>query len=177
MIQIKILGRLALIRNDIVLRKQIGENQLRSTEQNFKNQADPDGKAWPPLKRATQKAKKRNKDKILTESRRLRKGINYRIAGDNIYVGIRLSYARIHNEGGTIKRFARSRSVEFNVNRRTGTSRFAKRGKGNFAQNVTFSGGTITIPQRQYLGVGKRDKEEIRQIILDRAKKLARGKS
>lgn len=155
-----------------VLGRRIGEYQIRSTQDNFRNETSPDGDKWLPLAPSTRRRKTRNKDKILTESTRLRRSINYAVTdgGQVVRIGVKLAYARIHQYGGRIKLAARSRRVNFKIDR-NGRSRFAKARNANFQQNVTFGASEITIPARPYLGVSRKDRDEIKEIVAEVVRK------
>lgn len=60
-------------------------------------------------------------------------------------------YARIHNEGGTIHKYAQSGKLNFKITK-SGKSRFAKLKNANFQQNVTFGEHDIKMPKRKYIG-------------------------
>ena len=68
------------------LMKNIGEKLLNSTRDRFRNEQDPDGKAWEPLSEVTKGRKKKNVDKVLTERGHLSR-INYRSADGFIEIG------------------------------------------------------------------------------------------
>ena len=72
---------------------------------------------------------------------------------NSAWVGAAKKYAAIHQFGGTVERQARTSTVYFRQNQRTGQvgSRFVKKRKSNFAQDVTIGAYTIIIPPRPYL--------------------------
>jgi hypothetical protein len=60
-------------------------------------------------------------------------------------------YAKIHQDGGTIHRKARTQmNVEFKTSKR-GIHRFAKEGKGTTKKHVSVGEYTITIPKRLHV--------------------------
>ena len=60
-------------------------------------------------------------------------------------------YAVIHNEGGIINKKESNRSINFKISR-DGRSRFSKKKKANFQQDVTIGAHAIKIPKRQFVG-------------------------
>jgi len=146
---------------------QIGEYLIRETQLRFDRQESPDGNPWAPLKPRTVKAKNRqNKiSKILQARGDLRRSIVYQSSNTSLVIGSNRDYAAIHQFGGEIALAARSRAVNFRVNKRTGQSRFARKERGNFQQDVNFRASRIIIPARPYLGVNAQDEAEIIRIL------------
>jgi len=132
--------------------KAIGEHMLRSTENNFRKQAAPDGTPWKPLKVLSYHLGYKMRKKkpthtrsggltagfqkylgartILTDSKELRGSIHYRAGRTGVQWGSGKVYAAIHQLGG-------------------------KAGRGK----------KVTIPARPYLGVGPADRVEILDIV------------
>lgn len=147
------------------LKGRVIEHQLRSTQQNFDSESDPNGRPWQRLAPSTLKRKKGSR--ILTETTALRKRINGRQTARGVVIGVKLSYAAIHQFGGTIRQPARTQTLNFKVNSRTGESRFAKKSKANFQQQARRGESSIKIPARPYLGFGEDDVRQIRRIIAE----------
>ena len=80
--------------------KSFGEHMVNVTETRFKGEKAPSGAPWQPLKPATRRSKKKNKDKILTEYGRLRRSIIYRAKDQKMAYGTNKKYGAIHQFGG-----------------------------------------------------------------------------
>ncbi|WP_321367602.1 phage virion morphogenesis protein [uncultured Desulfuromusa sp.] len=128
--------------------KAIGEHLLRSTEENFRGEHEPDGTPWKPLKvlsyhlgysigkkKATHTksgsltaafSKYLAGRKILTDSHELRNSIHYSASRTSVAIGSGKVYAALHQFGG-------------------------KAGRGK----------KVTIPARPFLGIGPGDRQEI----------------
>lgn len=139
--------------------KNIGEHMKRSIGENFSAGGRP--KKWKPIKRNTMIAKlggkgkvfgkrgkikkaarrKIGKNKILVDSSRLVRSINYRVVSDGVLIGSNLDYAAIHQFGG-----------------------IAGRGAGRSSRSGG-STGTAIIPARPYLVVQKEDDVAIASIM------------
>jgi len=72
--------------------------------------------------------------------------------GNGFRMIVDLPYAKIHNEGGTINKSATSRAMNFNVNMRTGRSKFSTAKGANFQQDVNIGAHSINMPKRQFVG-------------------------
>lgn len=115
-------------------------------------------KRWASRKR---KDKKRPGRAILMNRGRLRNSIRGTIQGDTIVFGTDVPYAKIHNEGGTIQRHARSDL--FVRNRYVKGKKKGKFKKGTKAgRGFTFKAGQATMPKRQFIG----DSAHLRKIII-----------
>lgn len=126
--------------------KNIGEYETSSTKRRFLDEQDPDGRPWLELNTLYAKTKK-GPGKLRGQSRSLSE-IVYQVAEDSVEIGTNAIYARIHNEGGTIKP------------KSAGALLFSMGGQ-------TFMVQQVKIPKRQFLGVNETDREEIMEIILD----------
>lgn len=137
----------------------IGQALVTATDLDFRAQQDPWGKAWTRLSASTlrrrRKGRGRGGDKILRDSGRLANSISYRAGKDSVAVGTNVVYAAIHQFGGTIARAARTGTVYFRHNKRTGTvgNKFVRRSRSNFAQDVNIGAHSISIPPRPFLPV------------------------
>jgi phage virion morphogenesis protein len=81
--------------------RDIGEYMLRRTDDCFRDERDPQGRAWKPLSPVTLAMKKN--DKILTEKGGLRGNIAYAAGRDSVTIGTgpaQSAYAAIHQFGG-----------------------------------------------------------------------------
>lgn len=126
--------------------KNIGEYETRVTKRRFMDEKDPDGSPWVGLNPLYAKTKK-GPGKLRGESRSL-SAIAYQVAADSVEIGSDVIYARIHNEGGTIRP------------KTAGALVFSMGGQ-------TFNVQSVKIPKRQYLGISAADREEILAIVTD----------
>ena len=79
---------------------RLGEYLLRSTQDRFKTQTDPDGTPWAQLAPHTKKRKKYNPQKILTLRGTLRSQMRYQVLDKHsVQVGSALPYAATHQFG------------------------------------------------------------------------------
>ena len=84
------------------LMESIGELLQNSTLDRFRDEEDPDGKAWEPLSEVTKSRKKENVNKVLTERGHLSgSSINYRARKDYIEIGSTRIYAGTHQFGAS----------------------------------------------------------------------------
>ena len=127
------------------LMKNIGEMLLNSTRDRFRNEQDPDGKAWEPLSEVT-KGRKKNVDKVLTERGHLSGSINYRSGDGFIEIGSTRIYAGTHQ-------FGASRGA-------LGTGSFKTRAG-------TFPVPWGDIPARPFLGLSAGDRLAINNAVAD----------
>ena len=95
----------------------------------------PDGAAWPANRQGTS---------ILVQSGALMGSIDYAVGGDGVQIGTGLVYAGIHQHGGTITPKS-ARALVF------------------MAGNALVFTQSVTIPQRQFLGVSPDNEEELRE--------------
>lgn len=144
--------------------RSVGEFLLLRTQERFDSEVDPEGKSWAPLAASTLRSKRNRK--ILTESTALRRSIVYRVSDAGVEIGTNIDYASIHQFGGAIAQAARTRTLNFRIDR-DGKSRFAKKKRANFQQDVQVGSRTVVIPRREFLGVSERDREEIARIVMD----------
>lgn len=127
----------------------VGNLVVNNALDNFKNQAF-NGQAW---KARQNKSKRGNgRQNILVQSGALRRSIRIiRSTATSVTVGSDLPYADVHNEGGEIKRKARSETFVRN--------RYSKgKRKGKFAKGTTSGRGysfraySYRMSKRQFLG-------------------------
>lgn len=160
--------------------RSIGEMMLRSTDQRFRDQRDPEGKAWLPISPAWRDEKKRNKQlqTILQMRGRLRGSIAYHASNDRLAVGSKVVYAAIHQLGGSIQQGERRQTLAFHGKDETKPGKFISRDKASKAKTAvtirfaTIKARTITMPARPYLGLSKDDRERAAKIL---ARHLAGG--
>lgn len=129
------------------LHKEIGEEIVSSTQERFKTQKGPDGKAWKKSYRVEDKG-----GVTLRDTGRLRNSITCRARPDRVEVGTNDKRARIHQKGGIIKA-KRAKALYFPVG-----------GKWAVKQQVK-------MPARPYLGINDDDEEAIQEIIAERLRR------
>ena len=128
--------------------RHIGEGLLNSTRERFNTQESPGGSPWAPLSETTLARKRRNQDKILTESGDLRRDIVYSVGDDFVEIGSSRIYAGTHQFGASKGEFG---STEV-------------RGR-----EVPLPWGDI--PDRPFLGLSDDDRRDIADAIFDHLKK------
>jgi phage virion morphogenesis protein len=127
--------------------KNIGEYEMEATKDRFRTERDPDGKPWESLNALYKTTKKG--PRILTGQTRSLSEIIYQLASQtSVEVGSNVVYARIHNEGGTIKPKNATALV------------FSMGGQ-------TFKVKSVRMPRRAFLGINEEDRREIEAIIRD----------
>jgi len=130
---------------------ELANMSLKFFDQSFKKQGFEDNifQHWKERK----KKDKRNR-KILIKSGALRRSIMVKYKSFNkIIIGSYLPYSRIHNEGGTIKREAHAKTLNFHI-QKNGKSRFVKATskRANFQADYNVGAYTINMPKRQFMG-------------------------
>ena len=137
----------------------IGEGNLIATRLRFKNEVDPQGRAWAPLHPAYRVGKKGRK---ILQGLGMRGGllgsIAWQLGGPGtVEVGTNKAYARIHQLGGKI------------VPKHGKFLRFAMGGKSVRAKSVT-------IPARPYLGVSSAERATWPGMIADHFEAHVKGR-
>lgn len=153
--------------------RSVGEYMLRSVNDRFRSEQDPEGKAWAPLSAAYRRQKKG--PKILTESGRLRQ-IAYRASAQGLTVGTNVRYAAIHQFGGEVKLPERTQVLAFKKSGRFMSRRAASKAKNPvkvaFVQHLAR---TIKIPARPFLGTSEADDREIVDLMRDHLERALGG--
>jgi phage virion morphogenesis protein len=87
--------------------KQIGEFMLSETDENFREERDPQGGQWQKLSPSYLRWKQRSGKipKILQLRGRLRKSITYKAESDRVSIGTNVKYAATHQLGKTARPF------------------------------------------------------------------------
>ena len=144
--------------------KSIGEAMLRSTDERFRNQVDPQGQPWKPLAASTLKRKRG--PKILTESHQLRNSMTYKADDEKLQVGTNAVHAAIHQLGGTIRQRSRRQVLAFNKKGRfLGHKAASKRKTSVNVRIATIGPRLVRIPARPFLGVSAKDKDKVIAIL------------
>lgn len=150
------------------VQKEVPKIVRQTGEEYFKdsfNRKGFDGKPWAPH---SKKYKPKN-GSLMVKSSNLQKSITSTIKPDRVtfYAGnSKVPYARIHNEGGIIKRAARS---EIFIRNRSSNGRFRglkKKEKYKSGRGLSFKAYSITMPKRQFIGPAA----ELNTLIMDRIK-------
>lgn len=129
--------------------KSIGQMIVTQTSERFEQEVGPNKKQWKKSKRATEGGK------TLRDSSNLLSSIKPKPpTGNSIVVGTNKVYAAIHQFGGEIK--------PKNAN----ALYFFVPGVGMVKAKK------VTMPARPYLGINNDDKEEIRDFVLTKLKRL-----
>ncbi|PHS34903.1 MAG: phage virion morphogenesis protein [Alkaliphilus sp.] len=124
----------------------LGETLRTSTVQRFKDEEDPDEKAWEPSIRA-----KEENGKTLTSTALLRRSIKTSVSGSGFAVGTNKIYAATHqfgDEGRTI-RAKSSKGLRFKIGSRW----------------ITKKKVVVNIPARPFLGISEKDMTEIKRTL------------
>lgn len=111
-----------------------------------------EGPGWPQLAPATVR-KRGSAHPILQDTGGLAASVTHGGGRDSAWVGVSKKYAAIHQFGGTIEHKARTATLYYRQNQRTGEvgNRFVRRSRSNFAQDVNIGAHSTVIPPRPYL--------------------------
>ena len=85
-----------------------------------------------------------------------------------VLVGSNREYAAIHQFGGTIKHAARTATLHFRQNQRTGQvgNRFVRRSRSNFAQTANIGAYETQMIARPFLGISDEDRRDIEETLV-----------
>lgn len=142
--------------------KRAGVLMLGSIGKNFDAQGRPD--KWSPLSQWTldRRRKEGKGAKILQDTGRLKQSMSYKLEGDNeVAIGTNVEYARIHNEGGTV----RIPAMTIRPKNASVLHWVDKGGNDVFAKSVKMPARTVKIPKRTFLMFQEEDKENIVKIF------------
>lgn len=137
---------------------EAGQTLVTLADLAFRNQQDPWGRAWQRLAASTLKRRRkgpgRGAGQILRDTGRLQNSISYRADAHSVTVGTNVVYAAIHQFGGDLQRQARTATLYFKQ-RKDGTvgTRFVRRSRSDFAQDVQIAAHTVTMPRRAFLPI------------------------
>lgn len=126
--------------------KNIGEYEAGATRRRFIEATDPEGQPWAALNPLYAQTKKG--PGILRGQTRSLSQIIWQLADGGVVIGSNEVYARIHNEGGTIRPKDAAALV------------FSMGGQ-------TFRVKSVTIPKRKFLGFNAADQARILEIVED----------
>ncbi|MDO5541725.1 MAG: phage virion morphogenesis protein [Acinetobacter sp.] len=101
----------------------------------------------------------------LRKTSRLVDSVTYNVLRDGVEIGTNVVYGAIHHFGGEIKHEARTRTLFFRQNQRTGQvgNRFVRKSRSNFAQESMGRAYSVNVPRRPWLGIT----EDEEQLILN----------
>jgi phage virion morphogenesis protein len=138
--------------------KNIGEVLVRSTQDRFDSQTDPDGRPWQRLKASTiaGKALRGHSDKILRQRGYLSDSIRSQANENGVRVGTNRIYGAIQHFGGKTKP---------HVIRPKNKKALAWPGARNPARAVNHPGSEI--PARRFLGISRQDRDRILEVAGD----------
>jgi len=145
--------------------KQCGILMLGSIDKNFREEGRPT--RWAPLSPMTiaMRRKEGKGAKILQDTGMGKGSIVYEVVSDQeVQIGTRLDYMRIHQEGGSIKIPARD---IFPVKARALHWVDPDTGEDVFAMHVHQKARTAKIPQRKFLLFQEEDKTNIVRIFTE----------
>ncbi|MEW6595659.1 MAG: phage virion morphogenesis protein [Thermodesulfobacteriota bacterium] len=138
--------------------KSIGEALLRSTQDRFSSQVDPDGRPWQKLKPSTVagKAARRHSPKILRQRGYLADSIRYQANERGVRIGTNRIYGAIHQFGG---------KTGAHVIRPRNKKALAWPGARHPARAVNHPGSDI--PARPFLGLSRQDRDRVVEVVAD----------
>lgn len=138
--------------------KNIGEVVLRSTQDRFSSQTDPDGRPWQRLKASTitGKSLRGHSTKILRQRGYLADSIRYQANESGVRIGTNRIYGAIHQFGDKTKA---------HVIRPRNKKALAWPGGRHPARAVNHPGSLI--PARPFLGLSRQDRDRILEVISD----------
>ena len=123
--------------------------QKQTIKERFDKEQAPDGTKWKPLSPARIKQRlKRHKSgnmKILQDTGKLRRSVQYEAGQTYVRIGSNLEYARIHQFGGTIN------IKQFRTFKKTYSHYVLKR--------------SVFIPARPFLGVTPNERQHINDMF------------
>ena len=131
--------------NKAGLLKNIGLTLLRTTEQRFKDQKDPQGKAWAPLKPITVELRGAA-GPILNRSGRLLDSLNVTVSGDTLKLGPSAIHGAVHQFGATIE----AKGKPLRMPMQGGGAKYARK---------------VTVPPRPYVGFGPEDEKATTETV------------
>lgn len=114
---------------------------------------------WRPSKRVLKSG-----GKTLVDLGILRSSFEIRSDDTSASVSTNIAYAPIHNFGGSINRKPREGVLffkKFKSGKRKGRTLFSKEGKALFGKKISFSGHSVTMPQREFMMVQEEDWSEM----------------
>ena len=103
----------------------------------------------------------------LRKTSRLMNSITYNATDNGLEIGTDAEYGAIHHFGGVIDMPARTRTLHFRQDGRTGLvgNRFVRQSRSNFAQDVQAKAYKVNMPERPWLGITDDDVQDIVNLV------------
>jgi len=120
---------------------EAGSALVTSILMNFENETDPDGNKWLPSIRAREEG-----GLTLSDKGHLANSITHIAGNEEVEAGTNVPYAAVH-QGGAVIKAKTSKGLRFKI--------------GNTWSNKQ----SVTIPKRQFIGIGEDDKEMLSDIL------------
>lgn len=153
----------------------IGQDLVQAIRLDLREKVSPWGDPRKPIKWRRGKRAKLSDVPLRDTNQHIFNRLNLRNIPGGIEIGILDSenarIGRIHQFGATIQRETRKQTLNFKVNFKTGKSRFAKKSKSNFAQDVKIKSHSIIIPARPYLPIRPDNTVDLPQAWVDQMRK------
>ncbi len=152
-------GLIARTSNPLPLFEAIGLSLVTSTQHRFDTGTGVDGSPWPPSLRVIARG-----GKTLVLSARLYRSISFQASATGVEIGTNVIYAAIHQFGGTINQPARSQTLHFKANKKTGQQRFSRAKGATHSKEVSIGARVIKMPARPFIGLDADDDRAITGI-------------
>lgn len=139
----------------------VGSTVVEGIRSRWKGGEGLEGK-WPLSIRVMRKG-----GTTLRDTSRLMDSVTYNVLPDGVEIGTDVVYGAIHHFGGEIKHEARSRTLFFRQNQRTGQvgNRFVRKSRSNFAQESMGRAYSVNVPRRPWLGITEDEEQKILNSI------------
>lgn len=158
------------------LHDDIGLSMVERTQERFLNERDPEGKAWAPHAKSTERRRGKGAQK-LRKDMHLYDSLTHNAAEAYVEWGVNRPYAAVHQFGHSFSRMTSRRLMAFRKIK-GGKWRFAKKSskaKTRINRLVQVGSHSITIPARPYLGINEEDRALIVEKVEAYIKRAAEG--
>lgn len=156
--------------------ESIGQGIVNLIKLDLREKVSPWGDTRKPIKWRRGKRAKSNDTPLLDTREHIFKRLNSRAIPNGVEIGIldseNAQIGHIHQFGATIQKEERKQTLNFKVNFESGKSRFAKKAKANFAQDVTIRAHAIVIPARPYLPIRPNGAVDLPEAWVDEIRAL-----
>ena len=180
----RLMGFILAVRDLSPAMEKIGISGMAATDMRFEREVGPDGQPWAVLAPSTIKRKaKAGREAKLQWSGRLRASFTRQVDANSVVWGTNVPYARAHQHGADISRYAQTvlnshislRRAKKNVTRKDGSISeysgmlFAKAGDKRVVAMArrTLGEGHIVIPARPFAGINDDDRRHYVTIVTD----------
>jgi len=154
----------------------IGAALVNAKDLGFRSESDPWGKPWQELADSTIARRRKRSNRILRDTGHLQDSISAQSDATSVTLGLGVGtpqlgtvakYAAAHQFGADVQHKARSGSVYFRQ-KKDGSigTKFVKKSKSNFAQDVTIGAHTTHIPPRPFLPLDPSGNADIPPAVL-----------